>query len=986
MDGTRLPEPEAGVPEPEPEPEPPTPSSPDANPPSRPSPLPPTPPGGPQEMEGQEPDTRLEEESGVSWSGPDELELLRKDGQSCVRARHNLAEGLSWGPFRGNVHSKVSSPGQLEPGAARTLLLEDEHCWLRSLPQALTQAEANAEIYRKDEALWCRLTKPVPAGGQLSVLLMAAEPGPPPSHAVKTPGEPGGPAPADIQLLPQQAGMASILATAVINKDIFPCKDCGIWYRSERNLQAHLLYYCASRQSTGAVAAAADDKPKETYPNERVCPFPQCRKSCPSASSLEIHMRSHSGERPFICLICLSAFTTKANCERHLKVHTDTLSGVCHSCGFISTTRDILYSHLVTNHMVCQPGSKAEIYSPGAGHPAAKLPPGLAQGGPAPALKCGPWGLPADSLASFQQPTALHGPLASTDVGLAPTPSPGLDRKAPVETTNGEARATPQNGGSSEPPAAPRAIKTEAATEEPEAEPGPPAASRTPSPPSPAAARVKAELSSPTPDCSPGPGELGLAAGALFLPQFAAAPPASEILAKMSELVHSRLQAGAGAPAGLFAGAPKGATCFECDITFNNVNNFYVHKRLYCSGRRAPDDGAPARRPKAPPAPARAPPGPPPADADAGRASPRTGTRKDEAGGAATPEAEPEAEAGSRGSPSPGSGADEDDDPRRTLCEACNIHFSRHETYTVHKRYYCASRHDPPPRRPAPAGTPGTPAPAAPPVRTRRRRKLYELHAAGAAPPPAAGPAPLPPGPAPEPPAAASSSSSSSSPPPRPGSGSGSGSRGPDAADGPIDLSKKPRRQAALPAALPALADYHECTACRVSFHSLDAYLAHKKFSCPAAPRRLRAAPEDAAVVCPYCPPDGPVRGDLVEHLRLAHGLLLAQPPAGARTPSPAAPRDGLNGREPREPGPGAPDGSPRPGPPPPSPGPDAGPPRPPTPTPPPRADKGVQTPGKVAPGGQRYCRLCNIRFSSLSTFIAHKKYYCASHAAEHGP
>lgn len=28
-----------------------------------------------------------------------------------------------------------------------------------------------------------------------------------------------------------------------------------------------------------------------------------------------------------MCLICLSAFTTKANCERHLKVHTDTQSG-----------------------------------------------------------------------------------------------------------------------------------------------------------------------------------------------------------------------------------------------------------------------------------------------------------------------------------------------------------------------------------------------------------------------------------------------------------------------------------------------------------------------------------------------------------------------------------------------------------------------------------------------------------------------------------
>ncbi|XP_039082625.1 zinc finger protein ZFPM1 isoform X2 [Hyaena hyaena] len=952
-----------------------SPSSADASPPPPPSPPPATPPGGPEDMEGQEPETGLEEEPGSAWSGPGELEPALQDGRRCVRARRSLPEGLSWGPFRGSIRSRASSPGQVEPGPALTLLLEEEPCWLRMLPQVPAEAEANAEIYRKDEALWCRLTKPVPAGGLLGVLLSAAEPRGTPSHPVKKePAEPECLAPchSDIQLLPQQAGMASILATAVINKDIFPCKDCGIWYRSERNLQAHLLYYCASRQTTGSPAAATDEKPKETHPNERICPFPQCRKSCPSASSLEIHMRSHSGERPFVCLICLSAFTTKANCERHLKVHTDTLSGVCHSCGFISTTRDILYSHLVTNHMVCQPGSKAEIYSPGATHPTAKL--------------------PADSLASFQQHTALHGPLASTDLGLAPTPSPGLDRKALAEATNGEARAAPQNGGSSEPPTAPRAIKTEAVTDEPEAEPGPPAAPRTPSPPGPAPAGVKAELSSPTPGSSPGPGELGLAAGALFLPQFPAAPPASEILAKMSELVHSRLQAGAGAQAGLFAGAPKGATCFECDITFNNVNNFYVHKRLYCSGRRPPDDTPPARRAKAPPAPVRAPAGPPPPEADSGHASPSSGAREDEAGGAATPETETEAEGGSRGregspgSPSPGGGADEDDDPRRTLCEACNIRFSRHETYTVHKRYYCASRHDPPPRRPAPAGTPGTPAPAAPalpaapPVRTRRRRKLYELHAAGPAPapPPASGPAPAPLGPAPEPLS------------PRPGSASG---RGLDATDGPIDLSKKPRRQAPVPApGLPALADYHECTACRVSFHSLEAYLAHKKFSCPAAPRLLRAAPEDApapAVVCPYCPPNGLVRGDLIEHFRLAHGLLLGQPPAGARTPSPPAPRDGLNGRELREPAPGAPDGSPRPGPPP-APSPETVPPQPPPPPPPPsHSDKGVQTPSKgtpapAPPGSHRYCRLCNIRFSSLSTFIAHKKYYCSSHAAEH--
>lgn len=32
-----------------------------------------------------------------------------------MRARRSLTEGLSWGPFRGDVQSRASSPGQVEP-------------------------------------------------------------------------------------------------------------------------------------------------------------------------------------------------------------------------------------------------------------------------------------------------------------------------------------------------------------------------------------------------------------------------------------------------------------------------------------------------------------------------------------------------------------------------------------------------------------------------------------------------------------------------------------------------------------------------------------------------------------------------------------------------------------------------------------------------------------------------------------------------------
>lgn len=70
------------------------------------------------------------------------------------------------------------------------------------------------------------------AGGLLSVLLVT-EPHSTPRHPVKKePTEPESLAPShtDIQLLPQQAGMASILATAVINSEYHPRATPGTWW------------------------------------------------------------------------------------------------------------------------------------------------------------------------------------------------------------------------------------------------------------------------------------------------------------------------------------------------------------------------------------------------------------------------------------------------------------------------------------------------------------------------------------------------------------------------------------------------------------------------------------------------------------------------------------------------------------------------------------------------------------------------------------
>lgn len=117
------------------------------------------------------------------------------------------------------------------------------------------------------------------------------------------------------------------------------CSICGDRFKQNCSLKRHMIECHEMR-----ILDLSDDHNLQDETPHLKCEL--CHRKYTCKSNLDMHMRTHTGERPFVCEICGKRFAQKNSFNLHQHIHNDRIPYACNICG-----QQFKWKHSMNKHI-----------------------------------------------------------------------------------------------------------------------------------------------------------------------------------------------------------------------------------------------------------------------------------------------------------------------------------------------------------------------------------------------------------------------------------------------------------------------------------------------------------------------------------------------------------------------------------------------------------------------------------------------------------